>query len=578
MLAYRHIYLFSSSRVMTVRLVLAVALCCCLSGRSLRAAGPGAVVTYPLPSVYDASATFTLTANGTSVPVVGFSKQYDYATFSLADGPCELEVARRDGKRVGHFGISPQKLELAGRTSGGKLSFTIDRPVYLIVAVDDLPKLVIAVDPPETDRPAPAGPGVYDVTADAYGADRTGRASSTIAVQRAADDAAKDAGQRGIVYVPAGVYALTELRLDSNVSLYLEPGAVLRCSGERGDFRVRYHKNSQNRDGTWFIHTADGAKNVRIFGRGTIDGDGKRLIARANLTNHLVVPMNCSGFTLDGPVLRDSGLWGVVVANSDRVTLRNTKHFNRLDLGEDDCVDVCNSTDVSVERSIAISLDDPYSTKTWDAHVDISGQWTGRSQANRNIVFDDCLAWTRCFAFKVGAGVWQDQENVTVRNSVVYDSAHAIGISHSYGSGDVRNVLFDSIDVERNTMENLGRSWARFVIDKRKADGGQGGSVYDVTVRNIRVRDAGTMPVPVEGLGEGKAIRGVTFQKIQMPGRTTAAATPAELGVAGTRFAQDITVKNDPPNVGGAPHPGEAAGAARDAEREERPVPLRRTQ
>src|SRR5437660_6816424 len=127
-------------------------------------------------------------------------------------------------------------------------------------------------------------------------------------------------------------------------------------------------------------------------------------------------------------------------------------------------------------------------------------QWPGEAKPNRNVLIEDCLAWTRCFAFKIGAGVWQDQENITIRDCVAYDSAHAVGISHSYGSADVRNVTFDSIDVERNTMTNLGRSWARFVIDPRKPDGGQAGGVYDVRVRNINVRDAGTDPVAVSGL------------------------------------------------------------------------------
>jgi polygalacturonase len=273
--------------------------------------------------------------------------------------------------------------------------------------------------------------------------------------------------------------------------------------------------------------------------------------------------MNCTGFTLDGPVLRDSGLWGVVVANSRKVALRNTKHFNRLDMGENDCVDICNSQDVTVERSIGISLDDPYSTKTWASHIDIAKQWSGSYLPNRNVVFDDCLSWTRCFAFKIGAGVWQDQENITVRNSVVYDSAHAIGISHSYGSADVRNVTFDGIDVERNTMTNLGRSWARVVIDPRKPDGGDGGSVYDVRVRNVTVRDAGTDAVPVVGLSESKSIRGLTFENITMPNRKAPAATLADVGVVETKFADGIAV--DHRGMGASPMQPAAPAALRSS-------------
>ena len=39
--------------------------------------------------------------------------------------------------------------------AGAKLAFTIGKPAYLIVAIDDLRKLVIAIDPPETKETSP---------------------------------------------------------------------------------------------------------------------------------------------------------------------------------------------------------------------------------------------------------------------------------------------------------------------------------------------------------------------------------------------------------------------------------------
>jgi polygalacturonase len=242
---------------------------------------------------------------------------------------------------------------------------------------------------------------------------------------------------------------------------------------------------------------------------------------------------------MDGPVLRDSALWGTVIANCDHVQLRNTKHLNHLDIGEDDCIDVCNSQDVLVERSVAISLDDPYSCKTWGEQTDLSREWPSTASPNRNIRFEDCLAWTRCFAFKIGAGVWRPQEDITIHNAVVYDAAHAIGISASYGTADVRNVTFDTIDVERTKCECLGRSWARFAIDNRDP---LAAGVFDVHVRNINVRDAGTKPVQVEGHDAVRMIHGLTFEKITMPRQTSPAKTLADLGVGEMRFADGVVV------------------------------------
>ena len=196
-----------------------------------------------------------------------------------ADGACRLEVTRLDGKNIKRCGISPQK-NLAGAVSGAKLSFAVAKPVYLIVAIDDLRTLVIAIDPPETNKPPAKGRGIYNVTTSAYNADPTGKTPSTTAIQKAIDDAGKDADKKGIVYVPDGVYRVSELRLPSDVSLYLESGAVLRLAGTRDELKKRFHKKSRNADGTWMIYTADGASNVRIFGRGTLDGDSILVKAR----------------------------------------------------------------------------------------------------------------------------------------------------------------------------------------------------------------------------------------------------------------------------------------------------------
>jgi polygalacturonase len=494
------------------------------------------------PSLYNSSTVFSLTANGKTIPVTAFSNQYDYAAFTMEGSLCELKVSRLDGKPIETSSISPLSQHITGRLSNNDLSFAVPKPEYVVVAVDKLKRLVIAIDPPETDAPPPSGRGIYNVTARAYGADPNGRASSTAAIQKAIDDAAGDATRRGVVYVPQGLYLASNLQLKSNVSLYLETGAVLRCSGTRDEFATRFEKESVHLQGTWFISTAGGSSNVRIFGRGTIDGNGKAMSKNLHLLVHLVVPMDCSHFTMDGPILRDSGLWGTVIARSDHVLLQNTKHFNFLDMGEDDGIDICESRDVLLRHVLAISLDDSFSFKTWTQGTDVARYWSGHPEPLRAVVLDDCFAWSRCFAFKVGAGVNQPMSDITVRNSVVYDAAHGIGISHSYGSADVRNVLFDTIDIERCTCECLGRSWARFVIDKRKA-GDMAGNVFDVRLHNIIVRDAGTKPVPIEGLSEQNMIHGITFDRIYMPDQTVPAASLEQLGVNKTKFADEISIR-----------------------------------
>src|SRR5690606_1657649 len=123
--------------------------------------------------------------------------------------------------------------------------------------------------------------------------------------------------------------------------------------------------------------------------------------------------------------------------------------FNRLNMGENDGIDVVESQDVVVRNSIGISLDDPYSFKTWSATTDIALNWEGEPEPNENILVERAISWTHCFGYKVGQGILQPQRNITVRDAVVYDSAVALGIHHKYGDAPATNIRFEDIEIER---------------------------------------------------------------------------------------------------------------------------------
>lgn len=494
----------------------------------------------PGPSNDAASEAYRLRVNGEPVFVVRFSNDYDYALASGRAGRNTIDIDRVDQKPIGQASVSPKKLGIAVTKAGSRLTFLVDGMHYLIVEVEGLRRLVIAIDPPDASRPDPDAPGVQHVTRPPFNADPTGQTFSTAAIQSAIDQAAADPSGKGLVYVPAGIFRLTQLRLASNVSLYLEKGAILRCDGRAEEFDRTFRKKSTGHDGFWFI-TASGVQNVRVFGRGTIDGRGKAMVKQTKLVNHLLTVVNCRNVTIEGITLRDSGLWGTVIGNSENVSLSNTKHLNFLDIGEDDCVDICNSRNVTVEHAIGISLDDPFSVKTWEPTTDVASNWPGEFGESSHVTFSNCFAWTRCFGFKIGAGVLRPQRDIRVTDSVVYDAAHAIGISHSYGSADVTDVMFERIDVERITCECLGRSWLRIAIDNRRK-ASTAGSVRRVTVQDILVRDPGTKPSPVEGLNADRRVAEVFFSRIAMPGES--ANELADLGLRLNAYSETVTLQN----------------------------------
>ncbi|WP_329536129.1 hypothetical protein OG568_47580 [Streptomyces sp. NBC_01450] len=185
--------------------------------RPAQAASAG-VAVYPVASIYPASTDYTLTVNGTSVPVTKYPG-YDIAQLALGTGTATMAVTKTNHTDIGSYSISPRKLNLSGSVSGSTLTFTVRHDDYLIVKLDGRPNLVIAADPAESDRPSTSGTGIFNVRSTPYNVQPNTGDYSTTAVQRALDDAAawgSANGGQGIVYVPAGVYTLGNLYLRSN--------------------------------------------------------------------------------------------------------------------------------------------------------------------------------------------------------------------------------------------------------------------------------------------------------------------------------------------------------------------------
>ena len=478
---------------------------------------------YPLGAGDAASATFAVQANGVEIPALAHTHAYDYAHFSVK-GAVAISVTVPEVVRT--WQISPLARNISGHADGRRLTFTLPEAAYVIVKINGLKELALAVDRPERDVPPAAGRKIYNVIAAPYRADATGRTLVTAQLQHAIDDAAAAGG--GTVYFPTGTFLSASLCLHSNVSLYLAGGAVLRSSGNPSDFKEYYRKESLHMPGTWLIRTDADSKNIRIFGRGTIDGNARELRGQNHFLNNLVVPLQTSHFTIEGVVLRDSGLWGLIPTRSDHIVIRDTKHFNEVDtFFEDDAVDLNECQDVLVSHVFAISEDDTFSTKTWTEQTDIAANWPGRPEPLENVVIEDCVAWSRCATFKVGFGCHQPQRNITFRNACSYRSMRAVAINHVSGKALVEHVTFENIDVEGFHPRDRDRRKCRWLDLTTESDG----SVIDTVLRNINVRALGLNPSRIEGYSPTSRIDGLRVENVVVLGKPAASFADLHVGV-----------------------------------------------
>ena len=497
-----------------------------------------ALSTYPLPSIYTKSMVYTLSSAAVNIPVISYNNKYDYAHFVMEEEHLFITVALLN-EDVVSFNISPKKLNIAATSKGKQLVFSIRKGSYLIVKINKNKELVITADAEIKNRPKPVGKGIFNIIDQVYKADSTGKTMSTKALQNAINDASRY--KNGTVYIPAGVYKVANIELKSNTAIYLEAGAVLLFSDKTEDYTINARKESQKRNITWWFFTTMGAKNIRLFGNGTLDGNGKYATEQQNIGNHILAIMGAENFELDGLIIRNSGAWAIIPTRSKKVLLKNFKLFNRFDMGENDGVDVIESENVLVKHAIGIALDDPFSTKTWDQNTDLCRNWPGKPKAQKNIVFDDCISWTYCYGFKIGQGVMQPQTNIKFKNCVVYDAAVGIGIHHKWGTAFVKNVVFDGIDIERLSYQNDDhRTWAIFFMQNGDKKGSA--PISDIMIKNILVRDAGKSPGKIKGVSEVNNFSRLTFRNIQMPALDSPAQNLKELKMTDIAFADDIKV------------------------------------
>ncbi|MDQ1645295.1 MAG: hypothetical protein QOJ50_1479 [Cryptosporangiaceae bacterium] len=510
-------------------------------------AATASIAVAPLASVYKASTTYTMTVNGISVPINGY-QDYDYAEFAMGAGNATVTITKLNATNVGAAYISPLKYGYKATFSGSRATFTMTSAQYLIVKLDGQRRLILAADPTETDKPAKTGTGIFNVTSSTYAADSTGARVTTPAVQKALDAASaygSVAGHtRGIVYIPRGVYLVANLDLNSNTAVYLEDGAVLRAPATKSLYTKDAYKSSQSRDLTWWIQTAFGSTNIKLYGRGTLDGNGQAN-ATAGIGTNILAPIATSNFTLDGLTIRESGSWAVIPTRSNDLSFSNMKLFNRFDMGENDGIDVIESQNVTVTRGIGIGLDDPYSTKTWPkattTGTDITYGWPGEAEALSNVTFDNLVSWTYCYGFKVGQGMAEDQSGVTFKNSVVFDAAIGLGIHHKWGAGTASGITFSNMDIENLSYSNDSRrTWLVFLVYDGYNDGA--GPITGVNVTNINVRNKGTTPAVMRGISDTAAISNVTFNSVKMPGASTYATTMAGMNLTDRAFVSGVTI------------------------------------
>jgi hypothetical protein len=287
----------------------------------------------------------------------------------------------------------------------------------------------------------------------------------------------------GVVFFGPGVHKPEKIVLQSNQTLYLAGGAVVKAEV-----------------------LAEGS-NIFIRGRGILDGSDWEW--RKGPVGSLIAIRNSKNVKVSGITLRGSSHWTIVPYNSQQVTIRNVKICNSR-VQNDDGINPCNSQDVLITDCFIRSDDDCVALKG----LDFKG-------ANSNV------------------------EGITVENSTLWcDRARIFLLGHESRAEFMRNVTIRNLDIIHFTMtpflfepgENM-RLENVTVEDVRIYGEGQGefirlrpvvnqymqnkvpGFIRKVTFRNVTIQGKpGKYLIQVEGANAEHNVCDVTFEDVSIMG------------------------------------------------------------
>jgi len=289
------------------------------------------------------------------------------------------------------------------------------------------------------------------------------------------------------VVIPPGVFCTGPIRLQSNTTLYLEAGAVLKGSDDLNDYII-----DGKRYGLIF---AKDAENVAITGRGIIDGSGTAFMDMTksrtasdgfgdfdpNLTRQGLEYMDAKFGSADGPVIpyerpgrlialslcknvlirdvtiTDAPLWTVHFERCRDVLVSGVRIDNPLVVPNNDGIHCTCCSNVRISDSVIFAGDDAIAiTSIGDARHNqiLAGDPLGPGKTE-NVTVTNCILQSRSAALRVGY-TGGDVKNCTFSNIVIRESNRGL-LVNVRDEASVENLLFSNITIQ--TRLHTGHWW-----------------------------------------------------------------------------------------------------------------------
>lgn len=324
------------------------------------------------------------------------------------------------------------------------------------------------------------------------GADATGNKPCTELINRTIEQASVEGG--GTIYFPAGQYLTATIRMQSNITLHIEAGAIVRFSDCFEDYlpfvEIRW-EGTVMKSLAPLIY-ARNAENLTITGRGTLDGNGFKWWAWEAETRKMIRDNGGKLSTLSNL----QQMW--TEANKDLTVSEYYKPSLERKMFRPPFIQFYECSNIIIENVKIINspfwtINPAFCDNVTIHGVTINNPFKDPKGPNtdginptscRNVRISDCFisVGDDCITIKSGRDAdgrkyGKPCENITITNCIML-SGHGGVVIGSEMSGGVKkvtisNCIFDGTDAGI----------------RLKASRGRGGVVEEIRVDNIIMRD-----------------------------------------------------------------------------------------
>lgn len=340
----------------------------------------GQVTTWQAPEGFASNNYYSVKVNGVQVPVF----DTPIASYAIFDFEGEVNVEVNTMYDVRWVDVRPLRWNLKPIYTGdNSFTFNMKEPAHLSLELNGRIRqqpLFLFAGKPETNRPSKSDPNV-------------------------------------IWFDGGKLYTDVKLELQDNQTVYIEGGAVVQG----------------------YIY-ATGKKNIKIGGRGILDGSYNRTTDGNN--NRFIHLESCENIHIRDITLHNGTTWQTALFHCNKAIIDGIRIVSES--GGDDGMDIFRCTNVLVDNVFAHTKDDCIAIK--------SGGKYPADHSTDNILVRNCVFWNSIWgnAIEIGFELYSNEvKNIRFENiDIIHVEDGAAMSIHNAGQAHVHNVVFENIRVE----------------------------------------------------------------------------------------------------------------------------------